>query len=100
MNYEYISVRSDRGIVTLTLERADKLNALNDAMLREIRAAVETCDADASVRALIITGSGRAFSSGYDVDRDDEGITGVDGWRRQFRFENDVLWRIWDARVP
>jgi 2-(1,2-epoxy-1,2-dihydrophenyl)acetyl-CoA isomerase len=62
-------------IVTLTLNRPETLNAMNEAMLAELERRLLALEADATVRAVILTGAGRAFSSGGDQkrDRDAEG---------------------------
>ena len=57
-----------RGAVALlTLNRPDSLNALDRALLEAIAAEVERIGADASVRALVVTGAGRAFAAGADI---------------------------------
>jgi len=58
---------ADDGIATLTLARPDKLNAFNGTMLREMVAAFDATDADDRVRAVIVTGAGRAFCAGADL---------------------------------
>jgi enoyl-CoA hydratase/carnithine racemase len=55
------------GVGTVTLDRPDKLNALNALMLDELLAVLEQADADDAVRALIVTGAGRAFCAGADL---------------------------------
>ncbi len=67
---EYQNLQFDRhdGIATLTVNRPDKLNALNEATIRELGAAVERIAADASTRGVILTGSGaKAFVAGADI---------------------------------
>ena len=56
-------------IATITLNRPDKLNAVNDEMVREIAAALKRFDADNEARVAILCGRGRAFSSGADVQQ-------------------------------
>ena len=66
---EYQSIRyevSDR-IATITLNRPERLNAIDERMPREIRAAVESADEDPGVHVVILTGAGRAFCAGYDL---------------------------------
>src|SRR5262249_54106141 len=58
------------GIVTLTLNRPESLNAMNEAMMGEIERLLIELESDTAVRVLILTGAGRAFSSGGDQKRD------------------------------
>ncbi len=55
------------GVCTVTLNRPEKLNAVTSAMLGELRAAFDRADADDAVRAVIVTGAGRAFCAGADL---------------------------------
>ena len=57
-------------IVTLTLNRPETLNAMNEAMLAELEWLLMEIEADTAVRAVVLTGAGRAFSSGGDQKRD------------------------------
>lgn len=66
-DYETIEVAVADGAATITLNRPDKLNAWNLQLGIDLRAAVEDAAADESVRAVLITGAGRAFSSGADL---------------------------------
>ncbi|MBO0706001.1 MAG: enoyl-CoA hydratase/isomerase family protein, partial [Candidatus Dormibacteraeota bacterium] len=68
MAYEYLrEERHPGGVAVLTLDRPDKLNAWNAAMRAELREAVAALGQDPELRALILTGAGRAFSAGEDV---------------------------------
>lgn len=57
----------DGAVATITLNRPDVLNALNSALMVALREAVTNASADAAVRAVIVTGAGRGFSSGADL---------------------------------
>ncbi len=65
--YEHILVTEAEGIVTITLNRPDKLNAFIGHMRRDLAEALEHAGSDRSVRVVIITGAGRAFCAGGDV---------------------------------
>lgn len=56
------------GIATIRLDRPEKLNAFTDDMLEEWLAALEKCRTSADVRVIVITGTGRAFTTGGDLD--------------------------------
>lgn len=54
-------------IATITLDRPERLNAIDEHMPGEIRRAVEAAEEDRSVHVIVVTGAGRAFCSGYDL---------------------------------
>jgi enoyl-CoA hydratase/carnithine racemase len=59
----------DNGVATITLNRPDRLNALDTEMYEGLMAAFDRTDADDAVRAVIVTGAGRAFCAGADLGR-------------------------------
>jgi enoyl-CoA hydratase/carnithine racemase len=65
-NQETLYNVADR-VATLTLNRPDKLNAWTAVMEREVRAAMEDAERDASVRTIVLTGAGRGFCAGADM---------------------------------
>lgn len=67
MNYEQILLELDRGVATITLNRPARLNAYTPQMRRELSHAFAALDADDTVRAIVVTGAGRAFCAGADV---------------------------------
>jgi enoyl-CoA hydratase len=69
MSEEKLVLREDAdGIATLTINRPDKLNALNRAVLAALRAELESLAADANIRAIVLTGAGpKAFVAGADI---------------------------------
>jgi enoyl-CoA hydratase/carnithine racemase len=67
MAYETVLTDVRDGIMTLTLNRPDRLNAFTDVMAREMIDAFDRADADDAVRVVIVTGAGRAFCAGADL---------------------------------
>lgn len=74
MAFEFIRYELSDAIATITLARPEKLNAANGAMVRELIAAFGEADTDDAVRAVIVTGAGRAFCAGADLGRGAEGF--------------------------
>ena len=67
MSYEQITADTADGVLTLTLNRPDRLNAWTPTMGQELMAAFDAADADDAVRAIIVTGAGRGFCAGADL---------------------------------
>lgn len=66
-SFEEIRYDVSENVATITLHRPEKLNAFTNTMLKELIAAFDATDADDAVRAVIVTGSGRAFCAGADL---------------------------------
>ncbi len=66
-SYEQIAYDVADGVLTVTLDRPDKLNAFTPTMFHELLDAFDRADADDEVRAVIVTGRGRAFCAGADL---------------------------------
>ncbi|WP_109807510.1 crotonase/enoyl-CoA hydratase family protein [Sphingosinithalassobacter portus] len=81
MTYNTLGYIVDDGIATITLSRPDKLNAFTTEMMDEMLDVLDRVDADDAVRAVIVTGEGRAFCAGADLSE------GADA----FVFEGDVV---------
>ena len=67
MTYEQITAETADGVLTITLNRPDRLNAWTPVMGKELIAAFDAADADDDVRAIVITGAGRGFCAGADL---------------------------------
>jgi enoyl-CoA hydratase/carnithine racemase len=65
--FETILYAVEDGVATITLNRPDKLNAFNTQMMKDLIAAFDETDGDDNVRAVIVTGAGRAFCAGADL---------------------------------
>ncbi|MGH2506470.1 MAG: enoyl-CoA hydratase/isomerase family protein [Ktedonobacteraceae bacterium] len=67
--YEHLLVQQDGGVLTITMNRPEVLNAVSDPMLDGLGAILEEAAHDPSVRCLVLTGTGRAFGAGADLSR-------------------------------
>jgi enoyl-CoA hydratase/carnithine racemase len=67
MNCETILVETDDGVATITLNRPDKLNAMNRRMMQEVQQTLKALEEDDGVGVIVFTGAGRAFSAGGDI---------------------------------
>ena len=67
MSYEQITTETADGVLTITLNRPDRLNAWTPTMGAELIAAFDVADGDDAVRAIIVTGAGRGFCAGADL---------------------------------
>ena len=68
MSYELIQVRTEADRVgVITLNRPKQLNALNDALMDELGAALKAFDADPAIGCMVVTGSEKAFAAGADI---------------------------------
>jgi enoyl-CoA hydratase/carnithine racemase len=103
--FEQILYDALDGVATVTLNRPEKLNAVTSVLLRELISAFDEADADDAVRAVIVTGAGRAFCAGADLSA---GTQAFDRSRRE-RPEADgehrdggglVTLRIYDMKKP
>jgi 2-(1,2-epoxy-1,2-dihydrophenyl)acetyl-CoA isomerase len=77
MTFSNLRLSSDGPVATIALARPEKLNALTAALHAELREALDLCERDEAIRIVVLTGEGRAFSSGQDLTeelpRDAEG---------------------------
>ena len=114
--YQNILYEKQRGGVLITLNRPELLNSINREMEAELHQAFDEADADPEVRAIVFTGSGRAFSAGYEMGRPDSPRAGlvwpygmpegkniaetIDGYRRSSKRETRNLMHMWELSTP
>ena len=67
MSYKFINIETDGPIATLTINRPDALNALNDELIAEMQSYLRSVWFDENLRVIIVTGEGKAFVSGADI---------------------------------
>ena len=112
-NYETVLYEKQRGGVLITLNRPETLNAISRQLEHEVSEALTEAENDPEVRAIVLTGAGRAFSSGYDIGGGrgetvwpygmPEGWSAaalLDDWRDRSRGETAKLMQIWELTKP
>jgi enoyl-CoA hydratase len=67
-NFTVIEYSVSGAIARITLNRPERLNAINATMTSELRSAIAAANEDSSVRVMVLSGAGRAFCAGYDLD--------------------------------
>lgn len=98
---DVILVDRDTSLVTLTLNRPEKLNALNAAMWRRLRDVMHELDADASVRCIVLRGAGdRAFAAGADISEFAEVRKDVAHSKQYGELEHAGVFAVADCRHP
>jgi enoyl-CoA hydratase/carnithine racemase len=105
MDYQQIRYAVDDGILTITLDRPEKLNAFTARMMYELLDAFDRADADDAVRVVIVTGAGRAFCAGADLSSGGETFDYTGGPEPQALEEHRdggglVVLRIFESKKP
>ncbi len=98
MSFATIIYATSGAIATITLNRPEKLNAINMTMVAELNTALDQAEADDAIRAIILNGAGRAFSAGFDLDLDaGEDETDLDALRQELTDDFNIIMRFWDS---
>jgi enoyl-CoA hydratase/carnithine racemase len=98
---EQILIDVDQGVMTITLNRPDRLNAWTPVMQRELIAAIDQADADDAVRAVIVTGAGRGFCAGADLQHGGDTFRGGEDEADQHRDGGgQFTLRLFDSLKP
>lgn len=99
----YKTILFDRDLhdkfAVLTLNRPDKLNAMNSDLIEELDTAVAQAVKDPDINALVLTGAGRAFTTGYDLNSADFELD-AEGWRDNIAGNCRKLMNIWEVPIP
>jgi enoyl-CoA hydratase/carnithine racemase len=101
MDFETIHYEVRDAAASLILARPARSNALNARMLEELNAAMDLAEADASVRVVVVTGAGTAFSSGFDLkEQMERQPSGFEQWQAILRKDFDAVMRFWRCPKP
>lgn len=92
---------SKEGIAHIVLNRPARLNALNKETLIELNTAMDAAEADEAVRVIVVSGAGRAFSSGFDLTAQMESRPqGAKVWRDILDLDFNTTMRFWNSPKP
>lgn len=104
MDYKNLLFKVKDEIGYLTLNRPDKLNALSRELMDELSHVLDAIEADLKVKVVILTGSGRAFSAGFDIstkpDEPEIYERSADEWRSVLKHDIDTFLKIWHSSKP
>src|SRR5215471_2208461 len=101
MDFETIHYEVKDAAASLILSRPARSNALNARMLEELNAAMDLAEADQSVRVVVVTGAGAAFSSGFDLkEQMERQPSGFEQWEAILRKDFDAVMRFWHCPKP
>ena len=101
MTYSTIIYEKLEAVARITLNRPERVNALDRAMLGEIGAALDEAEADAAIRAVIVQGAGPAFSSGFDLkEQMERRPSGVSQWEPILADNFRTVMRFWHCPKP
>jgi enoyl-CoA hydratase len=100
MPAELIRYEKHGALALITLDRADKLNAINKAMIAQLHTALDKAEADDAIRAIVLAGAGRAFSAGFDLDMESGSTPSPTEVREALHEDFRIIMRFWDCSRP
>ena len=101
MSFQTILYEKLEHVALITLNRPERLNAINQTMLSELQTACDVIERDNDIRAVVLTGAGRTFSSGFDLKEQAETApTGIDVWRPILKEDFKGIMRFWYLSKP
>ena len=99
--FEFLNVAHHERYLHIELNRPERLNALSRQVLLELDACMDAAEADAQVRAVVISGAGKAFSSGFDLkEQMQRRPEGSQAWREILELDFRATMRFWHCPKP
>lgn len=95
-----VQVENLGDVARITLNRPEKLNAIDSGMLDQLEQALDEAEQREEVRAILLDGNGRAFSAGFDIAGAAPGGSQNDHLRRELTRDFEVIMRFWDCPKP
>lgn len=101
MTYETIRISVDGHVATVSLNRPDKLNAINEKMLHELENVLDSLEKSDQVMAIVLHGNGRSFCAGFDLKASvDKGRRDEEQWRTALEYDLAVIMKFWHCEKP
>ena len=101
MKFDTITIDRQDAIWLVTLNRPERLNAMSQKMLLEMDSACDMIEEDKSCRVVVLTGSGKAFTPGFDLqDQAAKTPQGIEAWRPLLKRNFDSVIRFWNLTKP
>jgi enoyl-CoA hydratase/carnithine racemase len=99
--FETIRIERCDHVMHVELNRPERLNALSRSTLLDLNGALDEAERDGGVRAIVLSGAGRGFSSGFDLKEQAEGRpSGSEAWRRILELAFNTTMRFWRCPKP
>ena len=101
MSNALVSFDIDQTVAVITLNRPDKLNAINPEIISGLHESMDKAERDETVRVIVLAGEGRAFSSGFDLNaEDDADWSDTTFVRQELQRDFDIIMRFWNCEKP
>lgn len=104
MSYDTIIYETEGPLAWITLNRPDKLNSINQAMVNELKSALDRAQLNDEVRVIVLKGEGRAFCAGLDLEtrigQDMESDEDVAALKAELKACFDMIMLFWDSPKP
>lgn len=101
--FNNLAVEERDGAAIVTLDRPEKRNALNEALISELSDVLRAAAADKAIRAVVLTGAGSSFCSGYDLSEpigDGDGPPRAEDWMDQLGSQPEHIYTTYDLDIP
>jgi len=99
-DFQTILFQCKDGVATITLNRPEKLNALNKQMYVELGVVLDSLERDASLKVVVVKGAGRAFCAGGDISQLSAAGTSVEASQERLRMSHRIASRLKGVRQP
>ncbi len=97
MSYATITYETQGPIAILTLNRPDKVNAINEQMVADLGQAMDQAEGDQDIRVIVLRCAGRGFSAGFDLETGWDETDRMGSIREDLERDFDVIMRFWDS---